>query len=304
MRISNNNKAVFMGNTLFGGEEMDIREKVAMRKQLHFKEAMHIVTSARAGEKQIDDSIDNMKERVSMLQEENDEANAILNDINAKMAEAKEAYAVGDDSQEQKDLELMQKVYDMKKHGSMNELTEEEKKRYAEMGEPTEYQKLSMELYAQADYWKGKMADNQSEMTGNTAAIRNIKIERLKSQGMLEARLAKEEIMKAASEEAIGMLVEDTKEKIDEKAEEVREAAEERKEKEEEKEEQIEAAKENKSQSEAAVENIRENISNLTKQSVDSEDITRDMESEIQKLLEEEKLLEEDLKGLTVNTEI
>lgn len=304
MKISNEPKNVYMGNAFFNNGQTDIKDKIAAKKQLHFKEAMHVVTSARNGEKRVDDSIDEIKERINLLQKENDEANDFLNNIKAQMAEAREAYSVEDDSQEQKDLELMQKVYDMRKHGSMNELTEDEKIRLAEMGEPTEYQKQSMELYEQADYWKTKLSDNQTKIAANTAVIRDVKIERLKSQGMLEAQKAKEEIMEAASKEAIGMLVDDSKEKMDEKAEEIKEAAEEKKQEEEEKEERIEAAKENRSKTETVVENNRENISDMTKQAVDSEEITRDMDSEIQKLLEEEKLLEEDLKGLAVNTKI
>lgn len=63
-----------------------------------------------------------------------------------------------------------------------------------------------------------------------TGVIRNVKVERLKSQVMAEAQRAKEEIMDAASQEAIGMLVDDAKQQINDKAEEVQEAAKERQE--------------------------------------------------------------------------
>ena len=207
-------------------------------------------------------------------------------------------------SQEQKDLELLQKQYDMMKHGSMETLTEEEQERLDNMGELTEYQKRSMELYGQADYWKTQMQDNQDKISQSTGVIRNVRVERLKSQAMAEAQRAKEEIMDAASQEAIGMLVDDAKQQIDDKAEEVQEAAKERQEEQKEEEKRVEAAKENKSEVEAAVEKNREKIADMTKQFTDSEDITRDMDSEIKKVLEEEKLLEEDLKGLTVNAKI
>ena len=100
------------------------------------------------------------------------------------------------------------------------------------------------------------------------------------------------------------MLVDDCKQQIDDKADEVQEAAKERKEEEKEEEKRIEAAKENKSETEAAVENNREKIADMTKQFTDSEDIAQDMDSEIKKLLEEQKLLEEDIKGLAVNKKI
>ena len=304
MKISNERKNIFFGSDFFRKQDMDAKEKIVAKKQQRFKEAMHVVTSARNGEKKIDDSLDDIRGQIKQYQKDNDEANKFLTDINNQMSEVKDYYQVEDDSQEQKDLELLQKQYDMMKHGSMETLTEEEQERLDNMGELTEYQKRSMELYGQADYWKTQMQDNQDKISQSTGVIRNVRVERLKSQAMAEAQRAKEEIMDAASQEAIGMLVDDAKQQIDDKAEEVQEAAKERQEEQKEEEKRVEAAKENKSEVEAAVEKNREKIDDMTKQFTDSEDITRDMDSEIKKVLEEEKLLEEDLKGLTVNAKI
>ena len=304
MKISNERKNIFFGSDFFRKQDMDAKEKIAAKKQQRFKEAMHVVTSARNGEKKIDDSLDDIRGQIKQYQKDNDEANKFLTDINNQMSEVKDYYQVEDDSQEQKDLELLQKQYDMMKHGSMETLTKEEQERLDNMGELTEYQKRSMELYGQADYWKTQMQDNQDKISQSTGVIRNVRVERLKSQAMAEAQRAKEEIMDAASQEAIGMLVDDAKQQIDDKAEEVQEEAKERQEEQKEEEKRVEAAKENKSEVEAAVEKNREKIADMTKQFTDSEDITRDMDSEIKKVLEQEKLLEEDLKGLTVNAKI
>lgn len=304
MKISNERKNMFLGNNFFQKQDMDIKENIAAKKQQRFKEAMHVMTSARNGEKKIDDSLDDIRGQIKQYQKDNDEANKFLTDIKNQMSEIKDYYQVEDDSQEQKDLELLQKQYDIMKHGSMELLSDEEQERLDNMGELTEYQKRSMELYGQADYWKTQMQDNQDKISQSTGVIRNVKVERLKSQAMAEAQRAKEEIMDAASQEAIGMLVDDAKQQIDDKAEEVQEAAKERQEEQKEEEKRVEAAKENKSEAEAAVEKNREKIADMTKQFTDSEDITRDMDSEIKKVLEEEKLLEEDLKGLTVNAKI
>lgn len=78
---------------------------------------MHVVTSARNGEKKIDDNIEDIREQVRGYLKDNEEAGHFLKDIRSQMAEAKEYYQVEDDSQEQKDLELLQKQYDMMKHG-------------------------------------------------------------------------------------------------------------------------------------------------------------------------------------------
>ena len=236
-----------------------------------------------------------------MLQAENEEANKFYKDYKQQMAQAKEDYNIADDSQEQKDLELLQKQYDMSKHGSMEQLTEEEKERLKNMGELTEYQQLSMDLYKEADYWKTQIETNNLIINGESGAIRSINIERLKTHGMVDAQKAKESILAAASKEIEGMLVDDAKEALDEKAEEVKEAAEDQKEKKEEEEERIEAAKENKEEREDFVEAVRDNTAELTQQAVESDVIMEDVNEEIKKIMQQEKLLEEDLKGLTVN---
>lgn len=304
MKISDQNRTFFMGNTLRGKQDMTLQERITQRKQMHHKEAMRVVTSARAADKKIDDSMDDIRDRIRILEEDNQMAHKFIREIEGYMAEAKEANQIADDSQEQKDLELLQKAYDASKVTSNVELTKEERERLSEIGELTDYQKQCMELYKEADYHKEQIAKNHKEMAANTSVIKNIKIERLKSQGMLEAQNAKEEILEAASKEAAGMLMEGVKDHIDETTEEIKEEAKEREEKEEVQEERMEAAKEHKAETQAAVENTRENVENLTEQVTESGEIIRDVETEIQKILDEEKLLLEDLKGLAVDTNL
>lgn len=300
MRIPQN-KSFFIGDTPLKKQEMTIQDRIVQKKQLYQKKAIHMVTTANKAEKQIDGSLEDIKEKIRRLQAENEEANAFYKNYKQQMAQAKEDYNIADDSQEQKDLELMQKAYDMQAHGSMETLTEEEQERLANMGELTEYQQLSMDLYQEADYWKTQMETNNRIISGEAGAIRSINIERLKTHGMVDAQKAKESILEAASKEIQGMLVDDARESLDEKAEEVKEAAEKQEEKKEEEEERIEAAKENREEREEVVENIRENVSEMTQQAVDSEEIMEDVNVQIKKILQEEKLLEEDLKGLNVN---
>ena len=302
MKVTQQNKAFFFGNTPFGNKEMDVKERIAMKKQLHQKEAVRIVSTANKTEKRTDRVVEERREEISRLLEENKEANACVKEYRQKMAQAKEEYGIEDDSQEQKDLELLQKAYDIQKHGSSHgQLTEEEEARLKEMGEMTEYQKLCMEAYGQADFYKTTIERNNLKIAGEAAAVRMIGIERLKEHGMVDAQVAKEKIMAAASDEAIAMMVEDVQKNVDEKAEEIQEAADERKEEKEEEEKRLEAAQADKSESEAAAEAIRENAQNLTQQAVDSEDVMRDVDNEMKKLMQQQKLLEEDLKGLSLD---
>ena len=66
---------------------------------------MKIVRDARKGEKQIDQSIEDSKERVRAMLDENDAANAEINEIHAKEEQAKKDFGISDEDQEQKLLE-------------------------------------------------------------------------------------------------------------------------------------------------------------------------------------------------------
>ena len=296
MKVIQQNKAVFFGNTFLGNAGGDRKEQIARKKELHKKEAMNVVTTAFRTEKKMEEEGEGkLNEHIQMLQKENEGYDSFVNDLKSQMKQLQEDYGVADDSQEQKDLEILKKLYDQ------SSLTKEETERLSEMGEQTEYQKQSLELYAQADDFKTKMADNQKQISGDTKAIRSIKISKLKSKAMIEAQQAKDKMMEAASKEAVSMMIQDAQQTIDEKAEEIKEEAEKREEKNKEQEERIEAAKESKTEAEAAAENVREHIDEMTKQILDSDDITRDMDEDIKKIMEEEKLLLEDLKGITLD---
>lgn len=137
-----------------------------------------------------------------------------------------------------------------------------------------------------------KQYDNiKNEMKAEIAAIKATKLERLKSSPMLEAQKEAEKIMEAASDEIIGMLVEEAKDHIDEEKEEREEKAEEIAEKREEEEERIEKSKEKSEEAEMMAEMIRQSVSN-------------DTQREIEELLDKLKLIEEDIKGTTVDTQL
>lgn len=297
MKVIQQKQAIFFGNTFIGNRNQDRKEQIAKKKEMHKKEAMNVVTTAFRSQKKMEEEGEGkLNGHILELQKENEGYNSFINDLKGQMKQLQEECGVTDDSQEQKDLEILKKLHDNAS------LTEEETKRLSEMGEQTEYQKQAMEIYAQADDFKDKMAQNQRQIAGDTQAIRSIKIEKLKSNAMLEAVQAKDKMLKAASKEAIAMMVQDVQETIDEKAEEIKEEAEKRDEKKEEQEERIEAAKESKTEAEAAAENVREHIDEMTKQMTDSADITRDIEEEIKRIMEEESLLMEDLKGISLDT--
>lgn len=309
MKITQQNKSFLLGNNPFCSQDMILSERIAQKKQAYQKQAMKVVTSAYHAEKKIDGSINRAKEQIQQLQSENDAFHPLLKDIRQQMSQAMEYYQIDPDSQEQKDLELLQKKYDIDVHGSTKPLTEEEQQRLKEMGEMTEYQKLSMDLYGQADYYQTQMQKNQAKMSGEGKAIRQISTARLESHAMTDAMNAKEGILEAASKEAVSMLIDDAKKQIEEKTGQVMEAAKKRKEEEEKEQERIEAAKEGHEKAEASAEGTKENpsdkkLSDITENILEGDKIAQEVNEKMRKILEKEKLLEEDLKGIAVNLEV
>lgn len=300
MKVGKYGSSIYMGDSLLLKQKMDAKEEAVLNKGIYKKQAMHGVTSVNRAEMRMDGSMEQLRERVRVLQAENSEADAALQQVNRKMEQATADYEIEEDSQEAKDLELLKKEFDIKHHRIPDRLTEEEEKRLKEM-ERTDYHKLSMDLYEQADFWKEKLKDNKKEMYIAGFVLRSTRLKRLESQAMAEAQEAKEQMLEAASKEAAGILKDEAVQAIDERSESIKEAAETKKEDREEKEGQIEAAKEKKEEAEARTDTTREKASALAGDALPSEKTVRQLDAEIKKVIEEQKLLEEELKGMRVN---
>ena len=84
MNIVQQNKSVFMGNSFFGRQDMDIKERIAMKKQLHQKEALHVVGVTNKSEKKLDAKVEEMRNNIRKLQDENRSANAFYQEYQQK----------------------------------------------------------------------------------------------------------------------------------------------------------------------------------------------------------------------------
>ena len=134
---------------------------------------------------------------------------------------------------------------------------------------------------------------------------------------MIKASAAAEDIMDAAGKDIIGMLVEESKEHVDDKLEEEQKKAEEAKQKEEEQQELVDKAKERKEEAEQQAEAISEAKdsqeevldgvgkadsieleSNIKKKSVDH---VEEAQKQINKILKDNNLVNDDLKGIEID---
>ncbi|MCM1258289.1 MAG: hypothetical protein NC307_10625, partial [Roseburia sp.] len=301
LNVNQERNTLFGGNLLKNGNEMTVQERIAQKRQLYLKQANKAVKEADKGERKMDKSIEDARGQVKECFDLMDEYGKKMKDVDERLAQLKEQFGVADDSQEQKDLEILVKIQEGLSGVSGGALTEEEIERLKDMGEPTEYQQEALNLLKEKNYYSMERIKQESKIVGLGKGIRQAKTDRLASHGMIDAQKSKEELIEAASKEIFGMLVEDAKDKIDEKAEEIQEAAEKREEKKEEMEERLEAVKEDKEQKEAAVEAAQEAAQEMTKQMAKSDDLSAEVDAEVKKMEALQKQLEEDLKGIMVD---
>lgn len=161
-----------------------------------------------------------------------------------------------------------------------------------------EYEMRMGELEEEKSIYEEKLQENKKLILEENAIIRATSIERLKNNPMGKAKKKADAIMEAASEEIIGMVVEDAKEHVDEKQEEREEKAEKIEEKKEQQEEFIEAQKEKKEEKEELLEEmVVEEILTLNQTKTD-------VQAEVQDILNKMKLVAEDIKGAVVDEDI
>lgn len=300
-------------------------DSVLMRKQLARKRAMKAISDAWAGDKKIDMGIEERKAHIQELKADKKVNHEFIAECNATKAKLKESYGIADDSQEQKDLELLQKRQQIQlQRDPYAHLTEEETARLKELDKQplTDYQKQCLELDGAIETYQKKIDKADEEIIGENMAIRDVQIERLKTHAMVDAQEEADAINEAASKEIIGLLIGEAQDHIDEKRKEEQEAAKEKAEEEEEQEEKLEEQKTEREENLAELElrreesaeqeeireeqrkNAREQADLLEEAQahyVDPSSGTSQVQLEIKDMLQKMKLLEEDIKGAKVD---
>jgi len=311
-----------VGKTIFAGDLNLGEDPIAKKRKEAQEKALKIVQSAWAGDQAVEQSIQDRKDNYDKTKLLKEETLEVLKDIKANKAALKESYGVADDSQEQKDLELLEKYQENMSGLSTEGLTEEEQKRLSEiMKEPmTEYQNMALELNKQEIKFKKDIDKADRQMQNDIRSIRDIKLESLKSDPMVKAQKEADSVIKAASDEIIGMLKEEATNHLDEELEEKKEKAEEAAEKKEEKEEQLEELQEKRAIQKALIEGTKEAVekAKTEQRQNDMQDVsltdameltnTNGKMEDVQKMLDDLKnsmnLLEADLKGIQIDEEV
>lgn len=314
--------------TIYAGNLTQKQDSLMQRKNQAMKKAMKVVGDAWTGEKKIDQNVEESRQHIKDCQQLMADNNEIIKGYKNRKEEIRQEYGVEADSQEQKDLELLEKKKYAMRHPDEVSLTKEEQKRLKELeGQPlTEYQQRALELDTAISIYQEEIDAAKDEISAESAALRSIRVERLKTHTMQDAQDEAEKIIQEASKEAIGSLLDEAQEHITEELEKEREEAKEEAEEKEEQEEKLEEVRNEKElkQEELTLEQeqrrVKEEVrrKNQEENAKEQEEMLENavvygdgtlqdasqVQAEIKDMLHKMKLLEEDIKGAEVDVEL
>ena len=291
--------AIFAGNSALTQDD-----PIKKKGEEACKKAMKIVGDAFASEQKIDDDLASRKSHIDELRDNMNQAQAAMNQIDQEKNQLRESKGIAVDSEEQKDLELLEKRSASKRVGSEVSLTKEDQERLAQIDAKgmTEYQKQAMEMEGYKAPYRENISDSKKQIVEENAIIRGVMLERLKSNPMLDATQEADSIMEAADDEIMGMLIQEGRDFINEKHQEEEEAAKEKAAEEKDKEEQIEAIREDTKVQKERVE--KNKIENLTEQVLDLDKAQTDIKAEVSDIVDKMSLVIEDIKGSVVDQQV
>lgn len=214
-----------------------------------------------------------------------------------------EKYGVDPDSKEQKDLELLEKYQNNVTGASYDSFSEEEKERLKELQNTpfTDYQKEVLKQNSVKSALSREVERKNREVAALQEAVTDSTIDQLKSQDMLKAQDAAGQILDASGKEILNMLIQEGRDNIDEDAKEEQEKAE--KAQEEKKQEKTDDAKEKRKEQEELLKKQTRSDQMEQKLSMQnqSDNQVNHAQKQIQKILKENHLVNEDLKGIEID---
>lgn len=282
------------GNKTISGADMSFTpNSIAEKRNQAREKAIKVLGDVFSKDTSKDDEFRMRRSHIEDMKRQSTEAKSIVNDVNKKLADLQEEYGVESDSTEQKDLELLEKRVESERDNSHIRFTKEEKERLAELDKKgyTEYQERAVRVYELGSVYNEKASDLDRQIDGEVKGLQAAKLDRLKVHEMVDADKDADKIMDAANKEVISSYIEEVKDKIEEKTEEEKEKSEEKEEEQEKIEELINKDDEKKKDDiteDIPLDEVQDNIS---------------LKQEMDKIIKDTGLSQEDMLGLSVDTE-
>lgn len=259
--LENGKKEQENRKTLFAGDRNPgntLQDRIAQRKEEARKQAMKVIGEALAGRQAIDDGLEESRAHIEELKEEAKGLQEEASGVTKRQEDLEKAYEAGEISQ-------------------------------------GDYAKEKADLSQEEKVYQGKIGANEGARMGEEAVIRGTKRELLKDKSMVNAQDEAALIMEAAGDEIVGMVIEDSRDHIDEESRKREEQAEKIREEEEKREEILEKREEREEKLEELTESVP------VKEIVTLDQLQEDVRQEVQDIIDKMNLLSEDMKGVAVD---
>lgn len=263
------------------------------------KKALKLIIDQFKSDLDCDNSEANLNTKKAEIADDVQNATNEINKLEDSKQELKALYNVSEDSQEQKDTELLEK-----RILHPNDLTSDEWKQINNMGPLTDYQKDAVQLSNLQAEWQKQVNNGANSIQGINQSLASIELEKLKTHPMVDQQEAASKILEDASKEVVNSLVMEAKDKIDETMDENKDKVE-KEQKEKEEQEKEDAAKktdssttEDTSSSSSSTDNT--NASADSTVAISPSDQQRLVDT-VSRVADKLKMLDDDIKGIVVD---
>lgn len=297
-----NKGSLFAGDTKALNSRDDIINK---KRQLAGKQAMKLVKDAWESDTQKLDSIKELSAKKEELLKNMREYSQKVKDMDAQIAACKEYYGIEDDSQEQKDLDLLQKYQNAMTRFNKEAFSEEEIERLKELQNTplTEYQKAVIGFNNAKNGYLQEIESTKYKIQSLAATKAQAEIDMEKNRDMVNANESAKDIMDAANQEILMDIIGEAKDNIDDEFEANEEKQEKIEEAKEEKTEKLEEAKERRKEEEEIIKNSTkaDSLEADLQMSSKIELKSQEVQKIITKIAKDNNLISEDLKGIEID---
>jgi len=283
-------------------------DRVDSKKQSARRQAIRLMNDAWSRDERIAKTREETSDRKCEIMDQLASLKSQLDDIDGSREALRQNYEVEGDSLEQSDLELLEKYQNYKNGSAYSDFSQEEIERLKELQaeDMTDYQMESLKKNSARGELVKTIRDLEAEMLSVTETLTANAINQDKNTGMLQAMDGADAILAAANKEIFGMLMQDGIDHLDEKAAEEKKEAEEKAEKKAEEEERLEKAEERREE--------RKELEKIVEKSMEADQLQNDVTTQrntpsqvveaqksISKILKDNNLVNEDLKGIEID---
>lgn len=297
------NLTLSAGNITCRGSQLESR--IQQKRDQARKQAMKLINDAWDADKKAADGIDALNKDKQNQLNRLSEYKQSLKEADEREKQLQEEYNIDSDSQEQKDLELLKKYQNYSNGSDYADFSKEEVERLKELQNTprTEYQDKALMLNGYRGEVRNQISMAEYKLMAISESVHDSKIDRLKSQDMLKADDSADRILDAAEKDVLGMVIDDAKENTDKKMEEEQKKAEEAAKKRDEQQERIDDSKQDAREQREIIRNDAKTDMLDINNGLSGKDVNNveEVQKHIQKMLNDEKLINEDLKGIRID---